>query len=64
MLLYYFASAVKSVQLHVDDDIIDKLNYYYTTSIICVFAILCSGKQYVGQPVSESIALAESEPRP
>lgn len=50
MLLYYFASAVKSVQLHVsylynlfqnltyyfkvDDDIIDKLNYYYTTSII------------------------------
>lgn len=34
MLLYYFASAVKSIQFHVDDDIIDKLNYYYTTSII------------------------------
>ena len=34
MLLYYFSSAVKSIQFHVDDDIIDKLNYYYTTSII------------------------------
>jgi len=34
MLLYYFASAVKSIQFHVDDDIIDKLNYYYTTAII------------------------------
>lgn len=34
MLLYYFASAVKNIQFHVDDDIIDKLNYYYTTAII------------------------------
>lgn len=42
MLLYYFASAVKSIQFHVDDDIIDKLNYYYTTAIItgaCYFKL-------------------------
>ncbi|KAI6176497.1 Innexin family-containing protein [Aphelenchoides bicaudatus] len=51
MLLYYFTSAVKSIQFHVDDDIIDKLNYYYTTSIIIVFAILVTGKQYVGSPI-------------
>ncbi len=51
MLLYYFASAVKSVQFHVDDDIIDKLNYYYTSAMITVFAILVSLRQYVGMPI-------------
>lgn len=44
MLLYYFASAVKSIQFHVDDDIIDKLNYYYTTAIIT--GILFLNKMY------------------
>ena len=45
MLLYYFASAVKSIQFHVDDDIIDKLNYYYTTAIITGKLFFAYGKR-------------------
>lgn len=51
MLMYYFTSAVKNAQLQVDDDIIDKINYHYTSSILIVFAILVSSKQFLGYPI-------------
>ncbi|KAI1725607.1 innexin domain-containing protein [Ditylenchus destructor] len=62
MLLYYFASAVKSIQFHVDDDIIDKLNYYYTTAIIIVFAIIVSSKQWLGFPIQCWVPATFTEP--
>ena len=39
MLLYYFVSSAKGVAFQVDDDIIDKLNYFYTTAVIIGKAI-------------------------
>jgi len=50
-MLYYVISALKGLHFHVDDDIIDKLNYYYTSGMLIVFAVLVSTKQYAGHPI-------------
>ncbi len=49
--MHYLTAALKSLEPRIDDDFIDRLNYYYSSSVIIMFAILVSAKQYVGHPI-------------
>ncbi|CAD5210591.1 unnamed protein product [Bursaphelenchus xylophilus] len=47
-LLGNFLTTIKP---RLDDTVIDRLNYYYSTLIITVMAITLTARQYVGQPL-------------
>uniref|UniRef100_A0A5S6QY30 Innexin n=1 Tax=Trichuris muris TaxID=70415 RepID=A0A5S6QY30_TRIMR len=49
--MHFLTSVLKSIEPRVDDDFVDRLNYYYTTGVIIMMAILVSAKQYAGHPI-------------
>ncbi|KAI6220998.1 Innexin [Aphelenchoides fujianensis] len=44
-------SALSFLQYRVDDDIIDRLSYFYTSSFLTMLAVLVSFKQFGGRPL-------------
>ncbi|KAI6239676.1 Innexin [Aphelenchoides fujianensis] len=44
-------SAITSIKPRLDDTVVDRLNYYYSTVIIMVMSITLTARQYVGQPL-------------
>lgn len=44
-------SAITAIKPRLDDTVVDRLNYYYSTVIIMVMSITLTARQYVGQPL-------------
>lgn len=49
--MFFLDNFLKGIKPRYDDDIVDRLNYYYTATILVILALTLSAKQYVGQPI-------------
>lgn len=50
-MIPFLDTALKAIHKQYYDDVVDRLNYYYSTLILLFLAILVSAKQYVGNPI-------------
>uniref|UniRef100_A0A914VZ00 Innexin n=1 Tax=Plectus sambesii TaxID=2011161 RepID=A0A914VZ00_9BILA len=51
LMLDKLSKVLKRLKRHNDDDLFDQINYYYTSMLLLIFALLVSAKQYVGAPL-------------
>lgn len=51
-MIPFLDNALKAIHKQYYDDLVDQLNYYYSTLILLFLAILVSAKQYVGNPIN------------
>ncbi|KAI6236861.1 Innexin [Aphelenchoides besseyi] len=51
MVLQHMFGALSFLQYRADDDIIDRLSYFYTSSFLTMMAVLVSFKQFGGRPL-------------
>ncbi|KAL3082944.1 hypothetical protein niasHS_010746 [Heterodera schachtii] len=49
--MFFLDKFLQGLKPQFDDDIVDRLNYYYTPMLFIIFALTLSAKQYVGQPI-------------
>jgi hypothetical protein len=47
----FLGNAITAIKPRLDDTVVDRLNYYYSTVIIVVMSITLTARQYVGQPL-------------
>ncbi len=47
--MLFLDTFLKGLKPRFDDDVVDRLNYYYTPILLIVFALTLSAKQYVGE---------------
>lgn len=51
MMLPAVERLVKNLKPKFDDDVIDRLNYAYTSSLFIILILVIGAKQYVGEPL-------------